>query len=130
MTYKNMNSEDAVKAWDTGEIVCSGEMGGMGPGYEQSIQICIFECLRWLVENEPDTEGWDTGDGNWPDTRDALYKLTGEVGTEKNLGLSGAQGGSVVSAATMFYQHGYAEALDKADRDRRIQVNNGWVRAA
>lgn len=130
MTYQNMDSEAAVKAWDAGEIVWSVEMGGMGPGYEQCIQICIFECLRWLVENEPDTKSWDVGEGTWPETRDALYKLTGEVGTERKLGLSGAQGGAALSAATMFYQQGYAKALEKAGSDRRIQVDSKWLRAA
>ncbi len=34
-------AKDALAAWDRGEIVHSVEMGGIGPGYEQAIQILV-----------------------------------------------------------------------------------------
>src|SRR4051812_39145710 len=40
---------DAIKKWDKGEILWSIEMGGLGPSYEQTIQIAVIEILRNAV---------------------------------------------------------------------------------
>ena len=44
--------KDAVewlRRWDAGEGVWSIEMGGIGPGYEQCIQITAAEILRYMI---------------------------------------------------------------------------------
>ena len=41
-----LNVKEALKWWDEGKSVFSIEMGGLGPGYEQCIHICVFELIR------------------------------------------------------------------------------------
>jgi len=38
--------EQMLVAWDTGRIVCSIELGGFGPAYEQMIQVAAIEFTR------------------------------------------------------------------------------------
>ena len=40
---------EMVETWDTGELVWSISMGGLGPGYEQAIQVLAIELMRDLV---------------------------------------------------------------------------------
>ena len=35
-----------LAAWDRGETIWSIELGGLGPGYEQAIQVCAVELAR------------------------------------------------------------------------------------
>lgn len=37
---------DALARWDEGDTVFTVEMGGFGPGYEQAIQLLVFEMIR------------------------------------------------------------------------------------
>lgn len=43
MDWRTATNETALAAWDAGEPVWSCDMGGMGPGYEQCIQIMGFD---------------------------------------------------------------------------------------
>ena len=49
-------------AWDAGTPVFSVEMGGLVPGYEQAIQITMFEILRHWNSQECDTGEWEDKD--------------------------------------------------------------------
>lgn len=39
-------AKEYVEAWDRGDIVTTVERGGLGPGYEQCIQIMVVEFCR------------------------------------------------------------------------------------
>jgi hypothetical protein len=113
---------DWLTRWDGGRGVWSIEMGGLGPGYEQAIQITMAECLRWFVANKPDAALWSDKD-EWAKTRDALEKAMHPV--VDPLGLSGAQWGAAVNLAAMFYRNGPQGVMaDARVKDRHIQISN------
>ena len=50
---KNVNPKtlrELLSQWDRGEAVWSVSMGGLGPGYDQAIQILVMEILRDFAE--------------------------------------------------------------------------------
>ena len=51
MEYSD-NSE-LIIAWDNNDIISTISMGGISPGYEQAIQVGIFETIREVI-NSPD----------------------------------------------------------------------------
>ena len=38
--------KDLLDTWDSGSTIWSVEMGGIGPGYEQAIQVLMVELCR------------------------------------------------------------------------------------
>lgn len=56
--------EDVLRRWDEGSSVWSVEMGGLGPGYEQCIQVLAMELIRNDRRDVPplgaDWPGWRT----------------------------------------------------------------------
>ena len=115
---------EMLEAWDRGDSVWSIEMGGLGPGYEQAIQILAIECLRamhdarfeWSGDQEADTERLSP----------ILDSVTSIVNDWPGCGFSGAQVEGAYNIATLFHRHGPIAALEKADEDRRIQVSKAW----
>lgn len=110
------DAADWLSRWDAGKSVWSIEMGGLGPGYEQCIQIVAAEVLRWLLDNKPDLNSeWSKYDG-------AMGKAVSKI-TEP-LGLSGAQWGAGVSLAAFIYKDGPIGVMNDARvKDRKIQVS-------
>lgn len=113
--------EDAVKDWDADKTVWSAEMGGLGPGYEQAIQIGIFELSKDLIGKEFPPSS---------DTDQALEEFLHNAlsATIKRLspvldGLSGAQAGAIISTAYRFKKSGYRASLQTLSDDRLIQVD-------
>lgn len=115
-----------LQRWDRGESVWSVEMGGLGPGYEQCIQITAAEILRHMIAGGYDASRWDTSEA-W---RSDLEKIEGgvlESGAISKLGLSGAQWGAAVNLAANLYQRGPRVALsDGRVKDRHIQVRRDF----
>jgi hypothetical protein len=112
--------KEALSMWDADETVFTVEMGGLGPGYEQALQICAFEIMREFVDEEearePSDEWWKEKGSARRDA--AVHRI------DENLGLSGAQVGAATNLAFCVLQRGYREALrDDAVKDRLIQVN-------
>lgn len=111
-----------LKRWDSGYSVWSIEMGGIGPGYEQCIQITAAEVLRHLLDRQYDVAAWDS--------KDALERDHKEVETAgfsnkriSALGLSGSQWGAAQSLAISLYRRGPRSVMtDERLKDRRIQV--------
>lgn len=134
MPQQIANCEALVKAWDDGEIIWSIEMGGLGPGYEQAIQITAMEILRYMLAHPPDWEKIDAdpedapyGSRAWDVYRDEMDKsLFGEGNPCEELGLSGAQFSAACNIAVVFLRNGYQEGLAKAPDDRRIQVSRSF----
>ena len=116
MMYDGKTVDDALAAWDAGDIIFTVEMGGLGPGYEQAIQVLVMELLRDMRGKPLPTtndEAWKWGDPV-VNRLDALH------------GFSGAQVGAAKSLAIRMLRDGYAQTLDSAkshDPARLIQVS-------
>ncbi len=113
-TANQLYGKDAAELlakWDAGEGVWSVEMGGFGPGYEQALQIAVFEVLRHLL-----------GGGKIEDADTVLPTLS-------YLGLSGAQWGAARGLANAFFTDGPRKTLEKFDDDRKIQVSAHFPQA-
>lgn len=117
------DAADWLARWDAGKGVWSIEMGGLGPGYEQCIQIVAAEVLRWLLANTPDlTSDWHKHGNPMEQTVSAV--------TEP-LGLSGAQWGAGVNLAAMLYKTGPRGVMtDERVKDRHIQVRREFPQLA
>lgn len=120
------DAADWLARWDSGRSVWSIEMGGLGPGYEQCIQITAAEILRFLIDNKVDCATQYEGD--------AWKKLSGEIDKAlwadkriNDLGLSGAQAGAAKSIATALYRDGPRGVMNDARvKDRHIQVSKNF----
>lgn len=121
-SYEDLYGRDAqdwLDRWDTSKGVFSIEMGGLGSGYEQAIQITAAEALRWFLANKPT---WT--DETWNDVRERLQASMFENDEVKKLGLSGAQYGAPVNLAGHLYRKGPIGVLkDERLKERHIQVN-------
>ncbi len=124
------DAADWLARWDAGKGVWSIEMGGMGPGYEQCIQIVAAEVLRYLIDNNVDPEV-DYKEGAWSVLREKINKALWANPTIEALGLSGAQAGAAMSLATKLYKDGPRGVMNTAEiKDRHIQVSKNFPRAA
>lgn len=98
---EHVTAKDALAAWDRGEIITTVEMGGLGPGYEQALQILVFEIIR--------------ADG---DHEVAIKRASPGVG-----GFSDAQVGAARALAGRAIEKGWAATLAEVDPDRRVMVD-------
>lgn len=108
-------AQEQLERWDKGWGIWSIEMGGIGPAYEQAIQVCAIEILRDQI-NHPLPEG-------------SLRDWAGQtiVRIDKDLGgLTGAQVGAAKFLAYQWLKVGPAECLKEVEEDRHIQVSKGW----
>lgn len=104
------SAEEWLRRWDAGESVWSIEMGGIGPGYEQVIQITTANILRMLVDGYTD---WES--------------INDEIITEDKFGLSGAQYGAAANLAAMLFNNTPIGVMtDARVKDRHIQVSNNF----
>lgn len=118
---------EALARWDAGELLWSVEMGGLGPGYEQAIQVAAVEICRRL-----------NGPFALPTDREVLsaafdLALDQAIRAEPVLGgLSGAMAGAAKSLAAQFLHNGWRGALEKFEaqcpdqRDRLIQIRKSF----
>ena len=117
-----IDAAEWLSRWDAGKTVWTVEMGGLGPGYEQAIQITVAEFLRIMIAENYDHQTWGDKDV-WAKDRDAINDEGHKNETIKGLGLSGAQAGAALSVATQFYMRDPWVALsDSQVKDRLIQV--------
>ena len=108
---------EALNMWDKGEPVWSVDMGGMGPGYEQAIQVLAFEIIRDNV-NTPLPPAGDKAWRTWGDA--AAHRLS-------KWGFSGAQVGAAKNIASITLKKGWRVALNEMkakDPDRLILVSD------
>lgn len=104
-----------LRRWDEGKSVWSIEMGGIGPGYEQAIQITAVEFLRHMLKNELKPEFIKTT--QFIKSRPILSKL----------GLSGAQVNSAYYLAKEFYVNGpRAVLVDSRLKTRHILTSKNF----
>lgn len=115
-------AEEWLKRWDNNEDVWSIEMGGLGPGYEQAIQIAMAEILRHLIDNKYNTNRWEEKEV-WEHERNKIEEFGHKDPIIKKLGLSGAQwNGALNLAAHMYNDTPYGVMKDKIVQDRIIQI--------
>ncbi len=103
-----------LKAFDNNEPVTTIEMGGIGPGYEQAIQLLVFEIMR---ADSPLLDKFNSKTNKWEDwAKDTINKM------DEVYHFSGAQVGAAKNLAYEFMKFGYQYIIDKAPEDRRIMV--------
>jgi hypothetical protein len=124
------DAADWLSRWDSGRGVWSIEMGGLGPGYEQCIQIVAAEVLRHLIDTKYDVARWEDT-AAWQNDREAIEAYGFANERIKALGLSGAQWGAGVSLATALYRDGPRKIMnDERVKDRHIQVSRVFPQVA
>lgn len=116
--------QEWLKRWDEGKTVWSIEMGGMGPGYEQAIQISVAEVVRYCIEKQFDHSLWENEE-EWKKDLKELQQHTYHDNTIINkLGLSGAQAGAALQLAVKLYRYGPIDVMHQdAVKDRHIQIS-------
>lgn len=123
--WESMTAEDALKAWDSGELVWTCSMGGMGPGYEQCIQVMGFEMLRAMLKSPPDD--WSKMEGDpWKKYVDKIEADPIVKACVKTMRPSGAQFGAAMNLASVFARQGYGEGMKTVPDDRRMMVSKNF----
>lgn len=113
------DAKDALERWDKGDTVWSIEMGGLGPGYEQAIQVGIFETIRRTFDVPLPNDDKELLNKIFDD---ALREAMGQPDLKILDGLSGAQAGAIKNIAHQFVTKGWS-VMDEVDDDRHIQVS-------
>ncbi|MGH8596002.1 MAG: hypothetical protein ACREXT_05025 [Gammaproteobacteria bacterium] len=118
-----------VSCWDAGDVIWTIEMGGMGSGYEQAIQVTCVEMVRWFIVNKTDAAEF-ADEKKYPALRDRMDDaLFAENGPLKGMGLTGAQVGAARNLACHIYRDGPTATLtDEHVKDRKIMVSKAWPR--
>lgn len=130
MHWEDMTSEDALRTWDACELVWTGSMGGMGPGYEQCIQVMGFEMLRAMLKNPP--TDWasfnDSAEGTsaWLAYRKAVEDDPIVKACVRAMRPSGAQFCAAMNLASVFARNGYAKGMAMLPDDRRMMVSRNF----
>src|SRR5256885_880394 len=116
MTHET--AAEALAAWDSGEIVTTVELGGIGPGYEQAIQVCTFEIIRDALEAKlPAT---DDREEEFSALADAtVHRIDHLCG-----GFSGAQVGAAKWLAFRTLRDGWGHVIEQArKKDQTTMVS-------
>jgi len=118
--------QDWLDRWDSGRTVWSISMGGLGPGYEQAIQVTVVEIIRHMLAANYVAESWEDQEV-WKADLKKIEAWSYQDETIKKLGLSGAMWGAALNLACMLYHHGpIAVMTDKRVKDRHIQVSKNF----
>lgn len=124
------DAKEWLARWDGGKSVWSIEMGGLGPGYEQAIQVTAAEILRHIISVGYDSTQWDDSE-KWKADCDSIRKASFDNEVINKLGLSGAQYGAASQIATKIYMDGPIKIMNNPDiKDRHIQVSKNFPAAA
>lgn len=127
MNFLETTAIQALEKWDAGQPIWTIELGGMGPGYEQCIQVAAMEVLRDAIKDAID-----------PEDEKVFYtraEKTISYHDEALGGMSGAQAGSAMGLAYRAYRMGWSEMLLDAQKqegfkqDRFILISKHWPRA-
>lgn len=121
---------EMLAKWDSDGIIWSIEMGGLGPGHEQCIQIMAVEftraCIDLPLEGETEDERHKVF---WAACEMAIKPINKDLG-----GVSGAQFGASAWLARMWlHETGPAGLIARAKaeghEDRAIQITRAFPRA-
>lgn len=115
------DSKEWLAKWDKGETVWSVEMGGLGPGYEQIIQIIAAEILRVFLDKKYDYTLW-VDNTVWKLNRNEMESIVTPI--IESLCCTGAQFAGAMNIATKLYRFGPIKSFtDPTIKDRLIQVS-------
>jgi hypothetical protein len=122
------DAAEQVRRWDTRKSIWTIEMGGMGPGYEQAIQVLAVEITR-------DNLGKPLPDPNSEASKEWGFATVERIdqkqadGSYSCGGFSGAQVGAARWLAYQWLSIGPAALhADKLYDGRHIQALNYWPR--
>lgn len=119
-----------LKAWDEGGVVHTIEMGGLGPGYEQALQILAIECMREGIDVPLEGDTDEKRYAAWDEICSrAVKRADDDLG-----GVSGAQFGAAKWLSWKWLHGCGAEELQEQCRkrgedDRCIMVSRHWPKA-
>ena len=115
------DAAEQLRRWDAGETIWTIDMGGMGPGYEQTIQVGAIELTRDQLGKPLPAPDDKKANRVWGDA--TIKRIDDQIG------FSGAQWGACRFLAYKWLSIG-PKALhqDPAYKDRHIQVSNKWPR--
>lgn len=114
----DLTNDQVLNNWNSKRIVWSVELGGIGPGYEQALQIALFTLFNYLNKHKIELENLVTVENEFSEQFDNIcYKLWDKMG------LSGAQAGTAKGTAYQFYKFGYTYMMNKAPKNRLILVS-------
>lgn len=114
---------EQLRRWDAGETIWTIEMGGLGPGYEQAIQVLAIEIVRDNLNRPlPEENSWNT----WADSTISRIDRRLPDGTYDCGGFSGAQEGAAKQLAYRWLKDGPAKVHTTSPKDRTIQCSNHW----
>lgn len=129
-----LTAKDLIARWDSGSSIWSISMGGLGPGYEQAIQVAAIEMAREGLDVPMEGKPDEFYKGGWGEVCDrALAKHDETLG-----GLSGAMYGAAKWLAWKWVHGGgpaaladeaKANAKEDGDDDRLIQVSKNFPHA-
>lgn len=120
------DAREQVRRWDAGETIWSIDMGGMGPGYEQAIQVLAVEITRDNFDKIPTEAEWR----EFGDSTITRVDAQGPDGKYSCGGFSGAQVGAAKWLAYQWLKDGPRTLhQNKKYEDRHIQVSNFWPKA-
>lgn len=123
---ENTTWQAAVAEFKAGGLVNTIELGGLGPGYEQALQLLLFAIMAEWPDGQPLPAA--DGGGRLPqeflDHRDAVVRRHDKA----LLGLSGAQVMAATAAAWQFMAYGYGKVYLSAPEHRRITFSLHWPR--
>lgn len=123
---ENTTWQAAVAAFKAGALVNTIELGGIGPGYEQALQLLLFAIMAEWPDGRPlpAAAAGERMPREFLDHRDAVARRHDKA----LLGLSGAQVMAATQTAWQFMAYGYGKMLLKAPDDRRISFSLHWPR--
>lgn len=120
--FYGADAAEWLRRWDEGRSVWSISMGGLGPSYEQAIQVAAAEFLRRMVSRKWKTKTWTTDKG-WKRYSKLLDNFGFANPCIKELQLSGGQWGAAKNLASNIYMWGPVSMMThKEVKDRHIQV--------
>lgn len=112
-----------AEKWARGENVWSAELGGIGPGYEQAIQVLLWEILaRWphkTLARNPEEKQYPA------EYNEHVEKVVHDLDQQCG-GFSGAQVGAAKGTAFQFLVYGYDHMMGKLEEERKILVSKHW----
>jgi hypothetical protein len=118
LTY-GADAAEWLGRWDDSIGVWTIKVGGLSAGYDQCINIMVAEVVRALIEINPDKT-----DEALKTVKPVLEEAI--AGTERLLGMSGAQYGAALSLGFQIWLHGPRKVMEMYPGDRHTQASKGY----
>jgi hypothetical protein len=124
---------EMIHKWDKGESVWTIERGGLGPGYEQALQVCMVEICRAALKMP--RLGKETRNSYWKRFVVMRNRVVKKL-SDDCCGLSGEQVGAASDLAFRFVVSGIKKTFTSYKKQRpddyessRILISKHWPKA-